>query len=469
MNGDDSFSGTNPESSSADAPPSPLISQSDQVTLENLKVLQVSPTTSANQITEEDLIDFLSHTLDSHRSQTVQVQLQEDLTLRQQAVALQSTWDLLDLLPADQPAVSPAEQARKILKNVQKQESRVATFNQFLAFSLSFLLFTGGWFLGQRWARPHQAAILAQSSKLPLLDYLLIVNDEAFLKLLMNDPKAPLFQNIRPFEDADYHAALVGFHQKPQSENEWQRLRSQFQTLSEQSSAQQKKILEMAGWVQDLPQDKQNELMSRLAGLLSWYESLPEPDRLLFMQARLPNRWNRAVAGIEQIRRQNEAVKNKVFTVTEFNRPDYVMDLATITATWLKMNQPERIQFERKSRNQRIDPQKKNDRFRALAQAIETAQPGTFPVLEAMKNSPRGKAVAKAELSKKERDRRVREYLELLRTVPISTNPQEIGEFLEKLPPWLVEVVDPMPPDEARRLLGILKVLVDHQLNEKTL
>lgn len=119
--------------------------------------------------------------------------------------------------------------------------------------------------------------------------------------------------------------------------------------------------------------------------------------------------------------------------------------------------------FERRSRTQKFDSQKKNDRFRALAQALETAPAGTFPALDLIKNSPRGKLATKAETLKQAREKRNQDYLEVLRANPISTNLEELGQFLEKLPPWLVEVVDPLPPDEARRLLGILKVMVDHQ------
>ena len=88
-----------------------------------------------------------------------------------------------------------------------------------------------------------------------------------------------------------------------------------------------------------------------------------------------------------------------------------------------------------------------------------------IPASEFLKNNPPPRLAAKNELLKQQRERKRNEYLEVVRQAgPLTTDPAQLESFVAQLPPWLVDVIDPLPPDEARRLLSILKILVDQTM-----
>ncbi|MFM1801592.1 MAG: hypothetical protein RJA81_944 [Planctomycetota bacterium] len=425
---------------------------------------ETSSSFTDNRVTEDDLVHYLTHSLDPLRTQTVQLQIQNDQDLRQSVIALQSTWDLLDLAAVSEPTTDPADQARKILL----QEIKRKRFKELLLRSCALLVsafsFIAAWTTGVAWVKPSQSAMLEHSSKLPLAEFLIVAGDPVFLDKLLNDSRSSVFETFRPFHENDFSSTLIVFQQEPRSAIQWSRLQSQYSDFRELSTKEQSAILEMAGMVENLTAEEKLILFSRLVGLKSWFDSLSGNDREQFLKAKMPNRWNRAVAGAEQVRRFQDTSKKKNFSISELNRPDFILDLATVSALWLKMTPQERLAIERRSRSIRSDPIRRNERFRTIAQAIESARPGTFPLLEQLKGGTRTKGALRNDLNKQAREKRNQEYLDLLRNHPPPTDSSEIGKFAEQLPPWLIEILDPLPPEEARRILGILKVLVDQQL-----
>lgn len=425
---------------------------------------ETSALMSDNRVTEDELINYLTHSLDPLRTQTVQLQIQNDQHLRQNVVALQSTWDLLDLAAGSEPSTDPADQARRILYQEVKRTRFKGLILRSAALLVSALSFLAAWTAGIAWVKPSQSAMLEHFSKLPLSEFLIVAGDPIFLEKLLNDSRSSVFETFRPFHENDYSSTLLVFQQQPRSAIQWSRLQSQYSDFRELSTEEQSSILEMAGIIENLTADKKLSLFSRLVGLKSWFDSLSGNDREQYLKVKMPNRWNRAVAGAEQVRRVQDFNKKKTFSISELNRPDFVMDLATVSALWLKMTPQERLAIERRSRSIRSDPIRRNERFRTIAQAIESARPGTFPLLEQLKSGSRTKASSRNDQNKQAREKRNQEYLDLLRNHPPLTDSIEIGKFAEQLPPWLIEILDPLPPEEARRILGILKVLVDQQL-----
>ncbi|MFM7129269.1 MAG: hypothetical protein ACKO0V_07915, partial [bacterium] len=168
------------------------------------------------------------------------------------------------------------------------------------------------------------------------------------------------------------------------------------------------------------------------------------------------------VNNAQQHVRQAELTKKQPFSIAELNSPEYVVDLATVTAAWLKMTPQERNAAERKFRNQTKDVAKRNDRVRQLMQLIDKSPPGTFPLLEILKNAPPAKIAGKVNPKKQLREQTRNLYQESVREAAGSPPAgPELSNFMKSLPPWLVELVEPLPPHEARRFLAILKNLIE--------
>jgi hypothetical protein len=117
---------------------------------------------------------------------------------------------------------------------------------------------------------------------------------------------------------------------------------------------------------------------------------------------------------------------------------------------------------ERRFRNQTKDISKNSDRIRQLMFLIDKSPPGTFPVLELMKKNPPPKIAAKFGPRRQPNSAARQAYQDAVKIA--SENPAggpELLAFLQTLPPWLVELVEPLPPDEAHRFLTVLKILVE--------
>lgn len=415
-----------------------------------------------DSVTQEDLVAFLDQNLGHEKTQVILTRIKDDNDLRQQAVSLQSTWDLLDLLPPEQPRIRAAEQAARVIGAEVRRRRFQGICLKAAAFVLSLACTWLAWHWGSSDFRPGRPALAESVHRLNLLDLLLIAGDTGCFQIMIHDPQAAAFTRLCRLNTAD---DSIVFHQQttaPADARGWAALEArqlQFQALP---AARQDAITSMANQLKALPEEQQAEALQRLTGLRVFYDSISEDERQKFDQLTGQARWNRALRGAEALARQKEGTRKQAFTVTEFNRPDYIMDLATLTASWMKMSPQEKNAFERRSRNTKAAPQAKTDRLRQLAQSLENAPEGTFPALEALKNNPPPRVAAKFESLKLQREKKRAEYLETIRKAgPMTTDPAALQAFLANLPPWLVDLIDPLPPNEARRLLSILKTLVD--------
>ena len=419
-----------------------------------------------NDISEVDLISFLDQGLEHQKTQLILTRIKDDPALRQQAVALQSTWDLLDLLPPEVPRTKAAEQAAQVIRAERRRNRLQGLGLKCVASGVGFACAWSAWRVGSTAIRPDRVAMAQSVLSLNLLDLLLVARDRAFLELLIEDPQAAVFSRLCRLNPSD---EVVVFDQNtniPTDLRSWVALEARHRQFLALPAPRQAELSGMSDLLKVLPQSEQFESLERLTGLRIMYDSISDEERLKFDQMAGQARWNRALRGAEQISRQKEGSRKQAFTVTEFNRPDYIMDLATLTASWMKMSPQEKNAFERRSRNAKTAPGAKTDRLRQLAQTLENAPEGTFPVVEALKNNPPPRVAAKFETLKQQREKKKSEYLETIRKAgSITTDPAALQSFLANLPPWLVDVIDPLPPNEARRLLGILKTLVDQNVS----
>jgi hypothetical protein len=424
------------------------VSESSSVLGQDRTQLIVEPE-NKTQVTTEDLVGFLDQDLDPARTQLVMGQIRTDPGLRTEAVALQSTWDMLDLLPRESPSIGVTEQAAKIIEADATSQWQRSIVARSLAFLMSIGLVFSGWYLGRNLPEKGRLALIESIDQLTFLDMMRVASEPFFLDKLANDSRATVFDQIRPLNRSDIVQAVSEKRKPPKDSSGWEQLEAENRRYLELPASSREPLVKMADMVQAMPEQDQYKVLTRLFGLACWYDNLADQERKNFDRLSGQQRWNKAVSSADQWLRQKDAIRKQSFTLTNFNRPEYVMDLA----------------FERKSRNQRSDTTRKSSRVNQLAQALETAPKGTFPASEFLKNNPPPRLAAKNELLKQQRERKRNEYLEVLRQAgPLTTDPAQLESFVAQLPPWLVDVVDPLPPDEARRLLSILKILVDQTM-----
>ena len=438
----------------------------DRSTTESLRSAPSSPDTSpppvSTQLLTEDLIAFLDQDLDPALTQRVMHQIRTDPALRTQAIAIQSSWDMLDLLPKESPTIGAAEQAQIVLKTDAARQWRYSILTRTLAFLFSLSLVFSGWFLGRNTPRPSRLALIQAIQPLVFSDILKVVSEPQFLDNLLHDPRASVFEHVRRLNSADLEKSISEKLGQPSDPTAWALLETGHQQFLRLPDDLRENITKMATKIQDLPDQERITAHARLFGLACWYDNLSDKERQNFDRLTGRQRWNKALNSAETWTRQKDAIRKQSFTVTNFNRPEYIMDLATVTASWMKLSPQEKAAIERKSRNQKTDPPRKSDKVNQIAQALENEPAGTFPAIDFLKHNPGQKLPAKSELLKQKRERKRLEYLEVVRKAgPLISDPAQLETFLAQLPPWLVDVIDPLPPDEARRLLSILKILVE--------
>ena len=440
------------------------VSESSSVSAQDHTQLIVEPENQVS-VTVEDLVAFLDQDLDPARTQLVMEQIRTDPGLRTEAVALQSTWDMLDLLPRESPSIGVTEQAAKIIEADAASQWQRSIAVRTLAFLMSICLVFSGWYAGRNLPEKGRLELIKSIDQLTFLDMLRVAAEPFFLEKLANDSRATVFDQIRPLNKSDIVQSVSEKRKPPTDSTSWEQLEAERQRYLDLPTSSREPLGKMSDMVQAMAEQDQYKVFSRLFGLACWYDNLTDQERKNFDRQSGQQRWNKAVNGADQWLRQKDAIRKQSFTVTNFNRPEYVMDLATVTASWMKLTPQEKMALERKSRNQRSDTTRKSSRVNQLAQALENAPKGTFPASESLKNNPPPRLAAKNELLKQQRERKRNEYLDVVRQAgPLTTDPAQLESFVAQLPPWLVDVIDPLPPDEARRLLSILKILVDQTM-----
>ena len=440
------------------------VSESSSVSAQDHTQLIVEPENQVS-VTVEDLVAFLDQDLDPARTQLVMEQIRTDPGLRTEAVALQSTWDMLDLLPRESPSIGVTEQAAKIIEADAASQWQRSIAVRTLAFLMSICLVFSGWYAGRNLPEKGRLELIKSIDQLTFLDMLRVAAEPFFLEKLANDSRATVFDQIRPLNKSDIVQSVSEKRKPPTDSTSWEQLEAERQRYLDLPTSSREPLGKMSDMVQAMAEQDQYKVFSRLFGLACWYDNLTDQERKNFDRQSGQQRWNKAVNGADQWLRQKDAIRKQSFTVTNFNRPEYVMDLATVTASWMKLTPQEKMALERKSRNQRSDTTRKSSRVNQLAQALENAPKGTFPASEFLKNNPPPRLAAKNELLKQQRERKRNEYLDVVRQAgPLTTDPAQLESFVAQLPPWLVDVIDPLPPDEARRLLSILKILVDQTM-----
>lgn len=415
-------------------------------------------------ISREELVGLVDQHFDPAKTLEMLDSLQAHPELHQEAISLQGTWNILSCLPRESPGLAAADQATLIIRKEQRRQKLRSLFIRLAALAASMVCFFLSWQAGARSSLAGKLSLMENIHRLSYSELLAVAGEPEFLQKLANSEKGALFTQVRRLTSSDQSTAFRNKVQKPADQSDWDNLAARQKAFQKLPVARKQALTALAEELERLPEGEQEETLKRLYGLNVWFESLSDEDRQKFETLTGNARWNRATRGVETLLRQKEGFRKQAFTITEFNRPDYIMDLATLTAAWMKMTPAEKTAFERRSRNVRNLPQAKTDRLQQLAQAMELAQPGRFPGLDQLRNSPPGRLVAKPDAVKQQREKKRNEYLELIRKSRLnSIESKELETFQSNLPPWLLEVVDPLPPDEARRLLGILKILVDHQ------
>lgn len=415
-------------------------------------------------ISREELVGLVDHHFDSAKTLEMLDSLQSQPELQLEALSLQSSWNILSSLPQESPGLAPADQASLILRKEQRKQTFRSLFIRLAAFTASLACSFLSWQAGARTSLAGKQALMDNIHRLNYSELLAVAGDPEFLQKLTTSEKGASFAQVRRLAASDHSTAFLSKAQKPADPSDWDDLAARQKAFQKLPATRKHALAALAEELDRLPEGQQEETLKRLYGLNVWFESLSDEDRQKFETLSGNARWNRATRGVETLLRQKEGFRKQAFTITEFNRPDYIMDLATLTAAWMKMTPPEKTAFERRSRNMRNLPQVKTDRLQQLALAIDNVHPGKFPGLDLLRNNPPGRLAAKPDAVKHQREKKRHEYLELVRKSHLnSIDSKELESFQSNLPPWLLEVVDPLPPDEARRLLGILKILVDHQ------
>lgn len=415
-----------------------------------------------SRIDAAEVIDFLSDTLDLPQSQQVEAAIANDPQLRNEIVNLKSTWEYLSLLPEPKLEQKPELQAGEILKQEFRRQSRIRFLQTLLITSFSIISVVGGWWIGTRGGRSYDAGLEKFARQWPLYQMVVRLDDAEQLGRLVTDDRSAIFAWFCPVDFSDLGHQMAQYSSQPLQPLDLKMIRRDYDHYLALPPDRQNSIEKMIDQVNRMTDDERKIGLMRLYGYIVWLDTLNDTEKATFSGLSQQVRWNRSVNNAQQHVRQAELAKKQLFSITELNSPEYVVDLATVTAAWLKMTPQERNSAERKFRNQTKDVAKRNDRVRQFMQMIDKSPPGTFPLLEMLKNAPPAKIAGKANPKKQLREQTRILYQESVKDAAVSPPAgPELSNFLKSLPPWLVELVEPLPPQEARRFLAILKNLIE--------
>jgi hypothetical protein len=410
----------------------------------------------------KDVVDFLSDTLNPDRSKQVTEAIATDPDLREKLVSLKSTWDYLSLLPAPTLSLKPQQQAIGIVQKELRRQRLIGIARRLAATAFSTLLIILAWLAGNNVGRSNLADLEQFSRRLPIIQMLVNIEDTDQFEQLLNDERSAIFERYNSTNARDLAYQIQQFADHSRDLIAPKVLADQYQEYLALSDDRRKFLDSMASRIDTLPDDQKKTAMMRIHGYGLWLDSLGEAEKSSIAAAPPKNRWNRSINNAQQRLRLSETSKKQPISIPELNTPDDVLNLATVTAAWLKMTPQERVVTERRFRNQTKDISKNSDRIRQLMFLIDKSPPGTFPVLELMKKNPPPKIAAKFGPRRQPNSAARQAYQDAVKIA--SENPAggpELLAFLQTLPPWLVELIEPLPPDEAHRFLTVLKILVE--------
>lgn len=408
------------------------------------------------------VVDFLSDTIDITGSRRVEEAIATDQSLRNEIINLKSTWEYLSLLPQSNLAQKPDVQAAEIIRTELLRQRRWQIAKSLLIMSVSMIFIIAGWIVGSLSGRAYQAGLERFARNFLYYELVIRLQTTDQLNRLVSDDRSAIFERFSPLQSHDLNHQASLFLSKSVQELDFKSIRAEFEKYLAQSPERKQTIDQMVRQIAGMPEETRNLALLRLSGYVIWLDSLTDTEKLTAKGLSEQIRWNRAVNNAQQQIRQAEQAKKPPLSIPELNSPEYVVDLATVTAAWLKMSPQERNNAERRFRNQTKDAVKKNDRIRLLMQTIDRSPPGTFPLLEMMKNAPAPKIASKLNPRKQIREQSRQLYLDSVKAATSSPpGNQELFSFLQSLPPWLAELIEPLPPQEAARFLAVIKDLIE--------
>lgn len=380
---------------------------------------------------------------------------------------------LLEILPEDTPAVSPQIVATRIRRSEMTRLNRVSRVSKAAAFSLTFVCVTAGWYAGSRFVSPEERPNRPPPGFLLFHGLSRLQFDEEF--------RAALFETSRPsvWDDRKSESwkdlTRIAADGSGIDANDASSLRKSILSHDfDMPEADRERWKKLAERVEAMPPSEEEIVRHRIVGMRRSLAVMTDAERQTAGELSGGELWDFLEQKTRQQNRIADTSKRPFFSISELNRPDYLMDLALVTRAWSRLTPAQKRSAERRAITAKTDPTRKTERLRLLAQSLEAdgmdppaAKPGTG------RAGPFQKALAKAEALKQEREKRRAEFQKIIAgNLPAELPPEQLEVFLESMPPWLIESIDPMPPDEARRLLSLLKVLVgnlDEPANEASL
>lgn len=371
---------------------------------------------------------------------------------------------LLDFLPDEAPSFSAQAIASQVFRSEERRYLRRSASFRTVAFLASFCTVIVAWRIGNGIVNSPGSAT-SQSAGIEQFQGLFrLVPDEAFIEALFATKTATIWDKASWDDPRDISKLAAAYHSLP---------RSAVEAVEKQAIASylalnppdREKWKNLSARLSKLPDPDRSIVQNRLQGLRLVLGSMPDGERQRAEELTGRDRWDYLVQRAENQKRLAAQAKRPGFSVSEFNRPDYLMDLARVTRAWNDLTPAQRRNVERRAMTSKADPARKIDRLRILALSLEAdgaGSPLTKPALA--RGGPLQRALAKAETLKQEREKRRSDYLKIVSgTIPTAAAPAELERILESAPSWLVESIDPLPPDEARRFLSLLKFLVENQ------
>jgi len=380
---------------------------------------------------------------------------------------------LLEILPERSPVISPQIVATRVRRSELRRLSLFSRLAKAVAFSLTFVCVTAGWYAGSKFVSPGERPDRPPPGFLLFHGLSRLNFDDEFLVPLFETSRPSVWDDLKSETPKDLvRIAADGAGLDPDDARSLRK--SSLSNDFDLSEAERDRWNILAKRVEALPAAEQEIVRKRIVGMRRTLAVMPDADRRRAEAMSGRNLWDYLDLKTRQQIRLAETAKMPIFSISELNRPDYLMDLALVTRAWNRMTPAQKRAAERRAINAKTDPARKTERLRLLAQSLEAdgmdppaAKPGTA------RTGPFQKALAKAESLKQEREKRRAEFQKIVTGKPPSESPpEELEAFLERMPPWLIESIDPMPPDEARRLLSLLKMLVgnlDEPANEASL
>ncbi len=371
---------------------------------------------------------------------------------------------LLDFLPNDNPSLTAQTVANQVFRSENRRFQRKSIAMRCAAFASTLLIMFAGWIFGSR-MMPVAVPPRGPTPGIEQFQGLFRLSlDSEFLEALV-DTKAPGIWDKRASSDSRDVVKLAGYATMLSAKVAVVVEKTALASYSKLPPAEREKWKKLADDLSRLSPDDRSTIQNRIEGLRITLANLQDVDRQRAEALTGLDRWKFLTQMAEIQRRQSEQSRKPVFSVSEFNRPDYLMDLAQVTRAWNALTPAQKKNVERRAMASKVDPARKVDRLRILALSLEGDGLGpalTKPALA--RGGPLQRALAKAETFKQEREKRRSDYQKIVSgSIPAAAPPAELEKILESAPSWLVESVDPLPPDEARRFLSLLKFLVENQ------